>query len=206
MDAAETTFDHVARMGVTEHELERLFAGGEGSGGISVSRLFEEAAKEGIPVTALVPGTSPPVDLAISDRARARVTEELAAGKIVILPEQAVALDGESLSGWWLVDLATGEVTDRLEDGRSFATMSPLAVTLGNVVKSAPAVKRMGVCTVARYVMAAAVLTTVFGLGLATGGIAGNSAVAAIAGAGLALAGAGGAGAAGWIGDAAGCF
>jgi hypothetical protein len=47
----------------------------------------------------------------------------LGEGRIVVVPERAVELDGVAVTGWWAVDPGTGEVTDRLEDGRAGASV-----------------------------------------------------------------------------------
>ncbi len=53
----------------------------------------------------------------ISDLAKARIAAAVAAGKIVIAPNQMVTLGGVSTIGWWEKDPATGEVIGVMQDG-----------------------------------------------------------------------------------------
>jgi hypothetical protein len=50
------------------------------------------------------------------------VSNALAAGWIVIVPERSVELDGVARSGWWLIDPATGWTRDELDTGKGSAS------------------------------------------------------------------------------------
>jgi hypothetical protein len=95
-----------------------------------VGRVFEEATRQGIGTVVLQPGEADPTKLAIGEGARARIAEALAAGLVVIVPEQPVALGGKERVGWWLVDPTTGATQDQLHDGRGI-TMAEFARVLG---------------------------------------------------------------------------
>jgi hypothetical protein len=95
-----------------------------------VGRVFEEAARQGIATVVLQPGEADPKRLAIGEGARARITEALVAGFVVVVPERSVALGGEQRVGWWLVDPATGATADTMDDGRG-VTMAEFARVVG---------------------------------------------------------------------------
>ena len=109
--------------------------------GPSVGLIFELAAEQGIAVRTLLPGDGPdpPPDLTVSPAASAAIAAALAAGLVVVTPERPVAFDGAEITGWWTVDLATGETLDRLETGQSGASLSlrlPMAATLPEWAKT----------------------------------------------------------------------
>lgn len=84
----------------------------------SVGQVFEEAARAGIAIRTLTPQTADLSSLAVSDAAKARIGEALAAGYLVVVPERAVALGGIKQVGWWQVDPKTGRTFDLMENGR----------------------------------------------------------------------------------------
>ena len=109
--------------GVLSHVAERVatsdFAAGDpqtNGGSVSVGAIFERARSTGIAVRALrgamASGSSYPPD------AQALIATALAAGKIVILPEATIEIDGRPRLGWWLVDPLTGATADQMDDGR----------------------------------------------------------------------------------------
>ena len=111
--------------GVLSHVAERI-ALGEGLPAdpdvpmrtwVSVGRVFEEAARQGIPSVALQ-GPTVASTLPYEPEAAARIAERLSAGLVVVVPERAVDLDGGQRLGWWLVDPVTGQTLDESEDGR----------------------------------------------------------------------------------------
>ena len=121
---------------------------------LSVGRIFEEAAKQGIAVQAmrgsgLPAGTPYPPDTA------ARMAEALSAGNVVIAPAQLVAIDGNPRLGWWLVDPTTGRTADELDDGRGpeAAEYSIPLTTEGKVVGF---FERMAMCA-STYAIAASI-------------------------------------------------
>jgi hypothetical protein len=48
---------------------------------------------------------------------RARATQDLAAGYVVVVPERGVNVDGETELGWWRINPATGETLGRMDTG-----------------------------------------------------------------------------------------
>jgi hypothetical protein len=94
-----------------------------------VGRVFEEATRQGIATVVLRPGEGDPTRLAIGEGPQARITEALAAGFVVIVPERPVALGGQDQIGWWLVD-STGATIDQMDDARG-VTMAEFARILG---------------------------------------------------------------------------
>lgn len=55
--------------------------------------------------------------------ALARMAEDIAAGRAVLAPERAVMMDGRAVLAWWTIDLQTGLVRDRHENGRHSETV-----------------------------------------------------------------------------------
>jgi hypothetical protein len=91
--------------------------------GMSAGLIFETAADKKVPIVALDPSAAQPADLAAyPDAAQVRITAALDAGMWVIVPGKPVAIDGQDALAWWLVDAATGRITDQLPDGRSGAS------------------------------------------------------------------------------------
>lgn len=84
----------------------------------SVAQVFEAAARTGVAIRTLTSKTADLSTLAISGVAKARITEALTAGFVVIVPERAVALGGTEQVGWWQVEPATGRTFDLMETGR----------------------------------------------------------------------------------------
>ena len=91
--------------------------------GISAGLVFETAADKKLPIVALDPSAVQPSDLAAyPNAAQVRITAALDAGMWVIVPGEPVVIDGQDALAWWLVDPATGRITDQLADGRSGAS------------------------------------------------------------------------------------
>ena len=84
----------------------------------SVAQVFAEAAKEGVAIRTLLPGSADVSALDVSDVAKARIGEALAAGYVVVVPERAVTQGDAREVGWWQVDPATGRTFDLMENGR----------------------------------------------------------------------------------------
>ena len=72
-------------------------------------------------------GDAAPADLAAGPKQL--VQAALDAGLIVIIPDKAVQLGGRDRIGWWLVDPATGQTRDQMDDGRG-STMTEYAFLL----------------------------------------------------------------------------
>jgi hypothetical protein len=89
--------------------------------GANVGTILGAAVDQGIPIRTL----SGPDDLsgvALEVAAQVRVSNALAAGWIVIVPERSVELGGVARSGWWLIDPATGRTRDELDTGKGSAS------------------------------------------------------------------------------------
>lgn len=84
--------------------------------GLSVGQVFDAAAAQGIGLTTLT--TAGAAIPAFSHEATVRISADLAAGYVVVVPERAVAIDGEPAVGWWSIDPTTGAAFDRMENGR----------------------------------------------------------------------------------------
>jgi hypothetical protein len=110
---------------------------------VGVGRVFEEADRQGTATVVMRPGVDDPAGLAISEAARARIAEALAAGYVVVVPERAVELGGEERVGWWLVDPTTGATADQMDDGRG--TELPQSMLLMKIVICGLAVIGLGV-------------------------------------------------------------
>jgi transglutaminase-like putative cysteine protease len=82
-----------------------------------VSRVFEEAQRQGVATVVLQPTDANTAMPAVGEAARRRIGEALAAGYVVIVPERSVALAGVDRSGWWLFDPTTGVTLDQMDDG-----------------------------------------------------------------------------------------
>jgi hypothetical protein len=91
--------------------------------GLSAGLIFETATNKKVPIVALDPSATQPSDLAAyPDAAQVRIKAALDTGMWVIVPEGPVAIDGQDALAWWLVDPATGRISDQLADGRSGAS------------------------------------------------------------------------------------
>lgn len=104
--------------------MEPLVASGDGSEANlvrpTVGAIFEEATRTGVGLTALT--SADEVDgLSHSEDALARIRAALEQGIVVVVPEKAVTIDDEPVSGWWLIDLLTGRTWDQTESGQGFA-------------------------------------------------------------------------------------
>lgn len=144
----------------------------------SVSALFEEVARQSIPVVALLPGKPVPSTVSLSNRARVLVTEALDSGYIVVVPEQPVSLGGEALTGWWQIDAATAETFDRMETGLGMTTLG-YADTVKVSVQATPAMRLLSICLFAAGFLASMMLGAIFsGTALAAGAQGGLAAFA----------------------------
>ncbi|GAB4188560.1 MAG: hypothetical protein Tsb002_14940 [Wenzhouxiangellaceae bacterium] len=88
----------------------------------SVPKIFEAADEQGIDSLYLIPGQSD--DLSNRDysaTAKKRINQALSNGKLVLIPERSVTLNGRQTVGWFEVDPITGEVIDSNENGEHVA-------------------------------------------------------------------------------------
>ena len=68
-------------------------------------------------IVALLPAGDVPMP-DVEPVAAALITQALEAGRIVVVPETSVSIDGAPRSGWWEIDPTTGDTVDRLDNGR----------------------------------------------------------------------------------------
>jgi len=149
--------------GVVSHAAERLLyespaASADGSSfvGASVGAVFDAASATGIGLRVLTSATVPE-DMALPADVALRLSRRLTDGWVAILPGHGVPLAGSDRIGWWLVDPATGETMDEMDDGRG--QISPYAYTLRIAQTGAEALRASKLtCMVA----GAAALATLF--------------------------------------------
>jgi hypothetical protein len=134
---------------------------------VSVLGLFEEAARQDIPITTITHGESERVlaNSAYSARAKVRIRAGLDAGMVVVVPERPVALAGEEVTGWWLIEPATGRTVDVMETGRG--QMAEEIVIVDEDIQQFHWYRRLGCQLAIGYAIAA--LIAGLGMGLATG-------------------------------------
>ncbi len=110
--------------GVMDHAAERMLmaastgylAKGTVPQGVSVARVFEQAAAEGLVPVVLRPGTGAMVD-GLSTDVKRLIATALDEGRAIVIPPRPVTLLGRPRIGWWEYDPATGHTLDRLDDG-----------------------------------------------------------------------------------------
>lgn len=186
-ESATATGDPRIIAGVLSHVAERITsAGGKNPADgaaektVGVGRLFEEAGRLGIPLLVVGPDGEGASTLDVSERAHARIAAANASGLVVIVPERAIEFEGESLSGWWLVDPATGAVADEMEDGRGVEG-GEYSLPLTAEARAINSFVRLAGCIGKYAIYASALLGAASEIGNATGspGIGGALAVAA---------------------------
>jgi len=85
---------------------------------ISTISILQAAQAQNIPTTYLVPTNIALLDgLSISAQAKARISQALAANKLVLVPSSMVTINGKQTIGWYETDGVTGETLALLEDG-----------------------------------------------------------------------------------------
>jgi hypothetical protein len=137
--------------GVVGHVAERL-ALGDGLAGdlapasevVSVGRLFDLAAADGIGVRVL--RGSIPTDLGLLPDSRARLEAALASGLVAVAPASPVSMGGRERLGWWLVDPATGRTTDEMDDGTGSSATEYHAINALVSLWSQGRYIRLGIC------------------------------------------------------------
>ena len=83
----------------------------------SVAQVFEQADQDGLEIRVITPENADLESLSVSDVAKVRIGEAVAAGYVVVVPERAVELDQVEQVGWWQIDPATGRTFDLMENG-----------------------------------------------------------------------------------------
>ncbi|MDZ4848108.1 MAG: dockerin type I domain-containing protein [Pirellulaceae bacterium] len=85
---------------------------------VSAKSVFDAAESQGVALLSLAPGQQSDVaTLSLTDDVKARISNALNAGKLVIIPAHSVTIDGDSVIAWYESDLATGETVGVLSDG-----------------------------------------------------------------------------------------
>jgi len=125
----DLTFATQVWRGVVDGTLERyliefLSSSAEGDGnrglGLSTSALFESARARNTPAVLFVQnGTKP--GLTLTADTRARIEESVAAGHVLVAPEQPVVIGGAKRYAWWQVNPRSGETIAVADDGRRAA-------------------------------------------------------------------------------------
>ncbi len=126
--------------GIVESGLEgAALSSALGQNAITTARLFEAATAQGIGSTIVTEKNLPWLDsLPISEQAKARIVSAALKGKILILPEQPVLIDGETQVGWWEVDGVSGETIGVMENGLHVALLEYLTGIGVNAVIGGP--------------------------------------------------------------------
>jgi len=102
---------------------------------INTANVFEAAQAQGIQLIVLTPDDLSSLDtlLDASADARARISDALQSGKIVIVPQHPVLLGTTSTTGWYEEDPSTGDTIGVTEDGGH----SALGEAIGDFILSA---------------------------------------------------------------------
>lgn len=83
---------------------------GNGQTVSSVSEMYRRASAQGIEWLTIRSVSDPAWQkLELGADARARISQDLAAGYVVVAPKRAVMLDGRAAQGWWRVDPRNGQ-------------------------------------------------------------------------------------------------
>ncbi len=85
-------------------------------GAYSTATVFRAGLQTGAR-TVVLKGGGGETRPALGAEAMARIGADLGGGKVVLLPERAVTVDGRSRTAWWQVDRASGETIGVTEDG-----------------------------------------------------------------------------------------
>ncbi len=113
---------------------------------ITIGAVFEEALQRNVAIRVITRDDADSafgLDSEYSRDAVARMRGLLTAGHVVIVPSKPVSLAGRDLTGWWVVDPATGAVWDMLETGQGPAASEEASLT-AEEVKFVPRYRRLG--------------------------------------------------------------
>ena len=121
--------------GVLAHTAERLAMGEglpskpiRGPSAVSVGALFDLAHAQNVRVR-VVFGELPD-DLKLEPEHVLAIRAEVAAGKIVVVPERAIEAGGRPRQGWWRIEPGTGATIDQLENGGGAAQVEYKGATI----------------------------------------------------------------------------
>jgi hypothetical protein len=133
----DLTFATQVWRGVVDGTLERyliefLSSSPDGDGnrqlGLSTSSLFESARARNTPAVLFMQnGTKP--GSALSADTRARIDESIAAGHVLVAPQQPAVIGGAKRYAWWQINPRSGETIAVADDGRRAATADVVITT-----------------------------------------------------------------------------
>lgn len=133
----DLAFDVQVWRGVVDGTLERyliefMSSSADGNGnnrlGLSTSSLFESARASNTPAVLFVQnGTMP--GAALTADTRARIEESIAAGHVLVAPQQPAVIGGAKRYAWWQIDPRSGETIAVADDGRRAAGETVVVTT-----------------------------------------------------------------------------
>ncbi|MCP4536503.1 MAG: hypothetical protein GY832_05095, partial [Chloroflexi bacterium] len=96
---------------------------------LSTYQVFQHASEQDVGLQGLgISNAAILRDLDISDEAKARISRDIEAGYVVIVPEQMVSVGDEQTLGWFRVDPGSGDTIGVLQNGKHGAyAYSPIA-------------------------------------------------------------------------------
>lgn len=171
--------------GVWETAMESIVLGEETSA-LNTGSVFDDAHASDVPIAVLQPGAELS-GLNLTDDALFHLKADLASDYAVVVPRSTVS--GE-MTGWWRVDVRTGETLGQLSDGRGASLIDYINLVsfgfscgmlgygvagCGNTFGGGSAADdaRYGCCLIANFVM--------FGIGALIFGMGGSSVAAGMA-------------------------
>jgi len=95
---------------------------------LSTSSLFESARAEKTPAVLFVQNGTMPGSALTADM-RARIEESIAAGHVLVAPQQPAVIDGAKRYAWWQIDPRSGETIAVADDGRRAAGETVIVTT-----------------------------------------------------------------------------
>ncbi|MFM8570455.1 MAG: transglutaminase domain-containing protein, partial [Pirellula sp.] len=92
---------------------------------VNTQSVIEAAEAQNIPLVVLIPSNLQTLENRIhaSEDALARISEALAHGKVVLVPESPVQIDQRNVTAWYETDAVTGDTISVSEDGRHVAAI-----------------------------------------------------------------------------------
>jgi len=135
----EHLFNAQLLRGVINGTLERIVAGFAPANGnglssdtvFSTSLLFEMAHAQKTPIVLLARDSSAWRSV-VPDEGRARIDESLAAGNIVVVPEQPFQIGGAQRTAWWEIEPRSGVTTAVTDEGLHQAVVEGTIVRADN--------------------------------------------------------------------------
>jgi hypothetical protein len=133
----DLAFDVQVWRGVVDGTLERYLieymsssADGDGNRklGLSTSSLFESARAKNTPAVLFVQNGTMPGSALTADT-RARIEESVAAGHVLVAPQQPAVIGGARRYAWWQVNPRSGETIAVADDGRRAAGETVIVTT-----------------------------------------------------------------------------